>query len=178
MVNPLRSRRFAEAIGQRAKNDRVDPPCWPASASSTTPPQPRNLLLLSDLLVLRCKLVEQLSTLRNLCAELGPEAAGGASTTCKALHADIEDCDRRMRACIVADAELRRRDAIVQSVPGCGPVNAACLCAAMPELGRLGRRKAAALFGLAPFDRDCGQHWGGRAQPRHLLHMAALTAGR
>ena len=48
----------------------------------------------------------------------------------------------------------------------------------MPELGRLGRRKAASLFGLAPFDRDSGQHRGGRAQPRHLLYMAAMGAIR
>ena len=54
----------------------------------------------------------------------------------------------------------------------------------MPELGSLGRRKAASLFGLAPFDRDSGQHRGsrairgGRAQPRHLLYMAAMSAIR
>ena len=39
-------------------------------------------------------------------------------------------------------------------------------------------------MGLAPFDRDSGQHRGarsirgGRAQPRHLLYMAALSAIR
>lgn len=136
------------------------------------------------MLALRRKLVEQLGALRKLCAELGSEAAGCPSTTLEALQTNIQDCDRRMRACIAADAELSRRDAIIQSIPGCGPVNAACLCAEMPELGRLGRRQAAALFGVAPFDRDSGQHrggrsiGGGRAQPRHLLYMAALTAVR
>ena len=30
-----------------------------------------------------------------------------------------------------------RRDAIIQSIPGFGPVYAACLCADMPELGTL-----------------------------------------
>ena len=185
MVNPLRSRRFAEAIGQCAKNDRVDAGMLARfgllNGLQPTPPRPHNLRLLSDLLVLRRNLVEKLGTLRKLCAELDPEAAGCLSTTLGALQADIEACDRRMRACIAADAELCRRDAIIQSIPGCAPVNAACLCAAMPELGR---RKAAALFGLAPFDRDSGLHRdgrsisGGRAQPRHLRYMAALTAVR
>ena len=46
--------------------------------------------------------------------------------------------------------------AIIQSIPGPGPVTAASLCAALPELGTLGRRKAAALLGLALFDRDSG----------------------
>ena len=162
LVNPLRSRRFAEAIGRLAKNDRVD----------------------ASMLALRRKLVEQLGALRKLCAELAPEAAACPAATLEACQADIADCDRRMRVCIAADAALSRRAAIIQSIPGFGPLNAACLCADMPELGTLGRRQAASLLGLAPFDRNSGQHRGGRsirggrAQPRHLLYMAALSAVR
>ena len=188
LVNPLRSRRFAEAIGQLAKNDRVDATMLARFGLlddlETTPPRQGNLRLLSDLLALRRKLVEQLGALRKLCAELDPEAAACPSVTLDALQADIADCDRRMRDCIAADAVLSRRDAIIQSIPGFGPVNAACLCADMPELGSLGRRQAASLLGLAPFDRDSGQHRGGRsirggrAQPRHLCYMAALSAIR
>ena len=187
-LNPMRSRRFAEATGRLAKNDRVDAAMLARFGLldnlESTPPQPRNLLLLSDLLALRRKLVELLDALRKLLAELDPEAAAGPSGTLDALQADIADCDRRMRDCITADAGLSRRDAIIQSIPGFGPVNAACLCADMPELGSLGRRQAASLFGLAPFDRNSGQHRGarsirgGRAQPRHLLYMAALSAIR
>ncbi|MCY4188849.1 MAG: transposase [Bryobacterales bacterium] len=79
---------------------------------------------------------------------------------------------------------LARRAESIRSIPGCGPLHAACLCAAMPALGSLGRRPAAALLGLAPCDRDSGQRRGarsmrgGRAQPRHLLYMAALSATR
>ncbi len=188
LVNPLRSRRFAEAIGTLAKNDRVDAAMLASfgllAGLEGTPPQPHNLKLLSDLLVLRRKLVEQLGALRKLCAELDPAAASCPCATLAAGQTDIAECDRRMRECIAADAALSRRDAVIQSIPGFGPVNAACLCAAMPELGSLGRRKAAALFGIAPFDRDSGQHRGGRsirggrAQPRQLLYMAALSAIR
>ena len=188
LVNPLRSRRFAEAIGQLAKNDRVDAAMLALFGLlhdlQSTPPQQANLRLLSDLLALRRKLVEQLGALRKLCAELDPQAAACPSATLHALQANIADCDRRMRDCIAADAALARRDAIIQSIPGCGPVNAAGLCADMPELGSLGRRRAASLLGLAPFDRDSGQHRGGRsiragrAQPRQLLFMAALAAIR
>ena len=154
LVNPLRSRRFAEAIGKLAKNDRVDAAMLARfgllDGLEAIPPQPRNLQLLSDLLVLRRKLLKQLGALRKLCAELDTEAAGCPGATLEAFQSDIADCDRRMRQCIAADAALTRRDAIIQSIPGFGPVNAAaCLCADMPELGTLGRRKAAALFGLA-----------------------------
>ncbi len=187
-VNPMCSRSFAEAIGRLAKNDRVDAAMLARFGRldnlEFTPPQPRNLRLLSDLLALRRKLVEQLDAPRKLLVELDPEVAAGPSGPLDSLQADIANCDRRMRACIAADAVLSRRDAIIQSIPGFGPVNAACLCADMPELGSLGRRQAASLFGLAPFDRDSGQHRGarsirgGRAQPRHLLYMAALSAIR
>ena len=187
LVNPLRSRRFAEAIGRLAKNDRVDAAMLARFGlldGLATPPQPRNLQLLSDLLALRRKLVEQLGALRKLCAELAPEAAGCPGATLDALQTDSADCERRMLTCIAADTALSRRAASIRSIPGCGPVTAACLCADMPELGTLGRRQAASLFGLAPFDRDSGQHRGGRsirggrAQPRHLLYMAALSAVR
>ena len=175
LINPLRSRRFAESIGQLAKNDRVDAAMLARFGLldnlEASPSQSPNLQHLSDLLVLRGKLVEQLAALRKLCAELDPQAAACPAATLKALPADSAACDRRMRDCSAADAALARRDAIIQSIPGCGPVNAACLCAAMPELGSLGRRQAASLLGLAPCDRDSGQ-------PRRLLYMAALGAIR
>ena len=54
--NPLRSRRFAEAIGKLAKNDRVEAAMRARfgllDGLEATPPQPHNLQLLSDLLAL------------------------------------------------------------------------------------------------------------------------------
>ena len=188
LVNPLRSRRFAEALGLLAKNDRVDAAMLAQfghlEGHEATPPQPHNLTLLRDLLALRRKLIEQLGALRKLAAELAPEAAGCPGATLNALPADIASCEQRMLACIATDAALSRRAAIIQSVPGCGPVTAACLCAEMPELGTLDRRQVASLLGVAPFDRDSGQHrggrsiCGGRAAPRHLLYMAAVASLR
>ena len=188
LVNPLRSRRFAEALGQLAKNDRVDAAMLARfgqlDSLVATPPQDDNLQLLSDLLAARRKLVIQLGALRKLRAELAPEAPACIADSCNGLQADISSCEQRMLTCIAADAALARRAEIIQSVPGCGPVTAACLCAEMPELGTIGRRQAASLLGLAPFDQDSGkQHGrrsirGGRAQPRHSLYMAALSATR
>jgi transposase len=54
----------------------------------------------------------------------------------------------------------------------------------MPELGSLSDTQAAALAGVAPFNRDSGQYRGqrhiagGRAQVRTVLYMAALVASR
>ena len=50
--------------------------------------------------------------------------------------------------------------------------------------GAMTRGQAAALIGVAPFDRDSGQHRGqrfiagGRSRPRRMLYLAALAAKR
>ena len=96
----------------------------------------------------------------------------------------IGKADTALQACIASDPELARRAAIIRSIPGFGPANAASLCADMPELGSINRRQAAALIGVAPYDRDSGQSsagrriQGGRDHPRSLLYMAATSAIR
>ena len=128
--------------------------------------------------------MEQLGALRKLVAELALQAASCPAASLDALQADIASCEQRMLACIAADAVLSRRTAIIQAVPCCDPVTAACLCAEMPELGTLDRRQVASLLGLAPFDRDSGQLRGGRfirdgrAKPRQLLYMTVAAALR
>jgi transposase len=58
------------------------------------------------------------------------------------------------------------------------------LIAELPELGRLDRRKIAALVGVAPFNRDSGtlrgkrMIWGGRSRVRATLYMCTLVAIR
>ena len=58
------------------------------------------------------------------------------------------------------------------------------MVADLPELGKLDRQKISKLVGVAPLNRDSGQQrgtrhiYGGRAQLRRVLYMAALTATR
>lgn len=58
------------------------------------------------------------------------------------------------------------------------------LTAALPELGSLGRRQIAKLVGVAPLADDSGPRkgkrriWGGRADVRAVVYMAALVAIR
>ena len=78
----------------------------------------------------------------------------------------------------------REREDLLRSIPGIGPVASRTLLAALPELGRLTNKQAAALAGLAPFDDDSGTRRGsrhirgGRADVRSALYMAALSAAR
>jgi len=83
-----------------------------------------------------------------------------------------------------AHPDLMARYRLLLSLPGVGPVVAASLVVRMPELGSMTRGQAASLIGVAPFDRDSGQHRGqrfiagGRARPRRMLYLAALAAKR
>ena len=124
LVNPLRSRRFAEALGQQAKNDRVDAAMLARfgllECLVTTPPQEPNLRMLSDLLALRRKLVAQLGALRKLVSEVAPEVADGPAATLTALQADIAACGQRMLDCIATEP----------SWPGGPPLSSRCLAAA------------------------------------------------
>jgi transposase len=93
------------------------------------------------------------------------------------LDGDIDEAIRKSPAW-QADADL------LKSVPGVGPATLRTLIAELPELGRLTRRKIAALVGVAPVNRDSGTLRGrrtiagGRAPVRAALFMAALVASR
>ena len=100
------------------------------------------------------------------------------------IEADIRLLEKRLTELIAAKADLARRYARLTSMPGVGPVLAFTLIALLPELGRMSRKKIAALVGLAPYDFDSGKlrgHrsiYGGRHPVRNVLYMAALSACR
>jgi transposase len=82
------------------------------------------------------------------------------------------------------DDTLRGQSERLQQVKGVGQVTASTLLAELPELGRLSRNEIGALAGLAPYNRDSGQHRGrrtirgGRVKVRRVLYMAAVVAAR
>jgi transposase len=90
----------------------------------------------------------------------------------------------RILKLIKACPELKARYDLLRSLPGIGPVIAAVLVIRMPELGHMQHGQASALLGVAPYDRDSGDHKGkrfikgGRSRPRRFLYIAALAAKR
>src|SRR6266436_4602349 len=81
-----------------------------------------------------------------------------------------------------ATAHFAELAEIIESVPGLGAGTSAGLIAAMPELGQVSNKVAAALLGVAPYDDDSGkrrgerQIKGGRRKVRNLFYMACLGA--
>ncbi len=80
--------------------------------------------------------------------------------------------------------ELARKAARLQELKGVGPVLAATLLAHVPELGKVSDKTLACLVGVAPHPKQSGNFKGkasirgGRANVRHILYMAAVTAAR
>tara|TARA_R110002096_G_scaffold261227_1_gene454428 strand:+ start:115 stop:531 length:417 start_codon:yes stop_codon:yes gene_type:complete len=83
---------------------------------------------------------------------------------------------------IAAHPDLAQRLALIESVPGIGQRTAIAILIRLPEIEDLSREQAAALAGLAPFDRDSGARHGnraiagGRARLRRALYAASLPA--
>ena len=190
LVNPLRTRRFAEALGQLAKTDTIDAAALAAYGMAfldlpATPPRGAFLDQLADLLVLREQHRDARVSLRQAAMEVqDPALREEALRSVDLLGRQIDTFDLRIRELIASDPDTDRRYRILTSIPGVGPVSAATLCCWMPELGTISNRQAAALLGVAPFARDSGLQKGarhirgGRRRPRNVLYMAALTATR
>ena len=100
------------------------------------------------------------------------------------VQKQIAQIDLLVQRVIAQSEELTSKAQKLTAVWGVGPRTAALLLAQMPELGELNRREAAALAGLAPFNRDSGTArgkrtiFGGRRAVRCGLYMAALVATR
>ena len=98
------------------------------------------------------------------------------------LAADIDLLDRHLVAIVGTDAALAHRYRLLTSMPGVGVVLACTLIALLPELGSMNRKQVAALVGVAPYALESGTLkgrrciWGGRANVRQVLYMAAMSA--
>lgn len=188
VVNPRQVRDFARATGTLAKTDRLDAAllAWFAEAVRPTP-QPLDEAAFTDLSAVvhrRRQLIEMLVAEKNRRAGARRPVRRGLDAHIAWLERQILDHDIEITTRIRQSPVWRERDDLLRSVPGIGPRTASLLISALPELGRLGPRQLAKLVGVAPLNRDSGQHrgartiWGGRAEVRSGLYMATLSALR
>lgn len=188
VVNPRQVRDFAGALGRRAKTDAIDAKVL-ARFGAAVRPEPRPLADavtrgLEALLARRRQLLEMLVAEQQRLRRAAPAVRPGVEAHVAWLQARIGEADGELRARIEASPVWRAKEDLLRSVPGVGPVTAAALLAGLPELGALDRKQAAALAGLAPFNRDSGvlrgqrRIAGGRAAVRAALYMAVVSAVR
>jgi transposase len=189
VVQASRVRQFARAAGILAKTDRIDADvlCAFGKAIKPEPTPGRNPVHerlreleahrrhLSALKVAEKNRADQMSdpVVRKLSAKLAQQ-----------MQKQIDQLDLLIKELISGSIDLSHKAQKLTTITGVGERTAVLLLAQMPELGQLNRREAAALAGLAPFNRDSGQMrgkrtiFGGRRAVRTGLYMAALVAAR
>jgi transposase len=189
VINPRCARDFAGAGNRRAKTDALDAALLARYAEAMRP-EPRPLpdataRALDALLTRRRQLLAVRTAELN---RLATAPAGRVHASVEALVAHLEaqlrELDGDLDATIRESPIFRARDELLRGVPGVGPTVSRTLLGALPELGTLTGRAAAALAGLAPHARESGA-WrgrrsigGGRAEVRAALYMATLSAAR
>ena len=187
VVNPLRARRFAEALGQFAKTDRLDAKMLAVMGQAINPrekaPVAQAVEDLQELLHARGAAVAEKTAVSNrrgaskvafLRAELAKRL--------KVLQAHVERLDDEIENRVATDPGLKRRYDLLITIPGVGRVAAMALVIGLPELGSCSGKAATLLAGLAPLAADSGDKagerkiQGGRAAVRAGVYMAAVAA--
>jgi transposase len=185
---PLEVRRFAQLKRWRAKNDRLDARLIAAATAqveAVKAAQDPRLVELAERLTAYEQITDQIVALKTFLESVSlKDLAGLLRTQIRSLERTKARLSLDLLRRIKAEADLLARFRLLTSLPGIGAIVAASLVIRMPELGQMRRGQAASLIGVAPFDRDSGQ-WkglrfiaGGRARPRRMLYLAAVTAKR
>ena len=189
VVEAGRVRHFAQAQGRRAKTDPIDAAVLAHYGAAMRPaptlaPMPQEQRL-ADLAQRRRQLIDSLVVERNRSEHyVDPLCIRQTKALLRLLEKLVAQCDREIAALIAADPVLAHKAKRLEAIPGVGRVVAATVLAEMPELGKLSSQTAAALAGVAPFNRDSGGQkgvrriGGGRAHLRSALYMATLSAVR
>jgi transposase len=188
-VNPRVVRDYARGFNQQAKTDPVDAHLLACYARERQPrllgPDDRLRHMLQDLNRCRRQLLQQITALKNQAQiALHPTSVKVLRASIDALEAQLEVIDQDVQAQIEQVPEMKRRQKLLLEVQGIGPLTSRTLVIELPELGRLDRRRLAALVGVAPINDDSGQQSnrriikGGRPHVRSALYMASVTAVR
>ncbi len=189
VVNPRQVRNFARSSGELAKTDALDARVLCAFGKAMRPPARRphdaDTQQLAELLSRRRQLVDM------RVQELQRQHTAPSQLMRKSLAEHLawldkriarldQDIGKRLRQCDV----WRAKDDLLRTVPGVGPVLTRSMLGYCPELGQLNRRQIGKLVGVAPLANDSGKRrgprriWGGRADIRCVLYMAAQAAIR
>jgi transposase len=188
VVNPARVRQFARACGLLAKTDKLDAQMLALFGQKVQPRQYTGKSeaekQLSALLVRRRQLDEMLKAEQNRLRTISQSLKGSVERSITFLKEEKKLLDTQIQQFMKEQAAWQEQREILDSAPGVGKVTTATLLAELPELGKMDRKKIAALVGVAPMNYDSGKKRGyrktkgGRGDVRSVLYMATLVATR
>ncbi len=188
VVNPARVRQFARACGLLAKTDKLDARMLAVFGQRV---QPRRYegkseaeKQLSALLVRRKQLEEMLKAEQNRLRTVSPVLRSSVERIVALLKEEKKRLEEQIQQFLKEQKAWQEQREILGSAPGVGMVTTATLLADLPELGKMDRKKIAALVGVAPMNYDSGKRRGyrktkgGRGDVRSVLYMSTLVATR
>ncbi len=185
-ANPVHIKRFAGAIGRRAKNDRLDAELIAHYGDAIKPEitiiKAENIRLMSDLVIRRNQLLSMQTMEKNRLQILPKTLHSTIKPMLTAMKNQITNIEQKLVKLIEACPEYQTKNTLLQSVPGIGSIAAASIISNVPELGYITNKQAASLIGVAPVTKESGRYkgkrviQGGRAQVRTVLYMAMMSA--
>jgi len=188
VVNPARVRQFARACGLLAKTDKLDAQVLAVFGQRVQPRQYEGKTeaekQLSALLVRRKQVEEMLKAEQNRLRTVSPSLRDSVERIIAILKEEKKRLDEQIRELMNEQQAWQEQTEILTSAPGVGPVTTATLLADLPELGKMDRKRIAALVGVAPMNYDSGKKRGyrktkgGRTDVRSVLYMSTLVATR
>ena len=186
IANPIHVKRFAGAIGQRAKTDKLDAQLIAHYSEAIKPKlsqlKPDTMQAMSDLVTRRNQLLTMQTMEKNRLQIMPKEISSSIKPLLTALKNQLEKIELKLVKLINECDEYKTKNDIIQSVPGVGNVVTFHLISDMPELGYLTNKQASALLGVAPINRESGIYEGkrsirgGRHQIRTAMYMAMMSA--
>ena len=188
VLQPIKIRRYAGAIGLLAKTDTLDAKLIAEFAAVVKPafrrPVNENTRYIRDLLVRRRQLLQMTTMEKNRRQIMPAHLTEEIDRLISELQRQVKHIDRHLDEAVQVQPQWQQRVEQLIAVPGLGPTTVYTLLAELPELGQLNAREISALVGVAPFNRESGK-WrgkrhirGGRASVRTMLYMASLSAVR
>jgi len=186
IAKPLSVRRYAGAVEQLAKTDKIDAAIIAEYAAvvqpRVTPQKSKNLIAIKNLVVRRRQLINLRTQEMNRLKVMGKTFEVSCRRMIRALDSEVERMEKRLANHVAQQAEWTERHTLLNSAPGVGNTLIYTLLADLPELGTLNNKEISALVGVAPINRDSGKQrgkrrvQGGRAAIRTVLYMATLSA--
>ena len=146
VINPYRSRKFADALGKLAKSDRIDARVLAQFAASMRPqpvlPASQQDEALKELNVARRQVCQEVGDLRRQLYETEhPVNARQIRARIKMAERQLAALEVEIRDIIQGQARLRRRFGILTSIPGIGFVTATTMLHDLAELGQANCRE-------------------------------------
>jgi transposase len=186
VVNPVHVKRFAGAIGRRAKTDKLDAALIAQFGEVIQPKlstlKPENMQKMADIVRRRNQLIEMQTKEKNRLQIMPKSVQSSIKAILLILKKHIEKMNDELAELIESCPDYSAKSELVQSMPGIGKVSAAALISYLPELGLMNSKQVAALVGVAPMSKESGKYkgkqvtQGGRHQVRTVLFMAMMSA--